>query len=104
MKSQTGSSAGPDVLQPEMRWKPHGMLLLLFVAGRIPAQNLDIGYCYSSGPYRGMAGAGIGIADPVSAFDLNPAGPAGNLSKITLSLSQNLQSAASIRCSIIHAG
>ena len=68
----------------------YGILILLSVAGRISAHNLDVGYCYSSGPYRGMAGAGIGIADHMSAFDLNPAGPAGSLSKTTMSFSQNL--------------
>jgi hypothetical protein len=63
---------------------------MLLVTVRLSAQNLDIGYYYSSGPYRGMAGSGIGIADCMSAFDLNPAGPAGNISNVTASLSQSL--------------
>jgi hypothetical protein len=38
------------------------------------SQNLDLLTIHAAGKSRGMAGAGIGIADGVSAFDLNPAG------------------------------
>lgn len=50
-----------------------GLLLAIFLLGHpLYSQNLDLLTIQAAGKYRGMAGAGI--ADGVSAFDLNPAG------------------------------
>ena len=43
----------------------------------LPAQNTDLSIRHASGRFEAMAGAGMGIAAGIDAFDLNPAGLAG---------------------------
>lgn len=66
-----------------------GFLLAIFLLNHpLHSQNLDLLTIHAAGKYRSMAGAGIGIAEGVSAFDLNPAGLA-NIRSVAFSISQS---------------
>lgn len=66
-----------------------GWLLAIFLLNHhLYSQNLDLLTIQAAGKHRGMAGAGIGIADGISMFDLNPAGLA-NSRYVSFSTSQS---------------
>ena len=65
------------------------IFILILFTNKSSAQNLDFGFINSSGKYRSMAGAGIGMIEGISAIDLNPGGLIDTHHK-SISLSQSV--------------